>query len=133
MMQEYTPPSAGPAAKRPAPQAPRSTAPTAGRKISTGALAAKFHAEPQTPRASFCRHGHWMGIVPTKLPNGRLLWDEAEADALLSGLPVKADAAKIDEHFARKAAAASKLPEHIARKVAAKIKRLAALTAGEVA
>lgn len=111
------------------------TAPSArpAAKITTQVLAARFGKEPQTARASFCRHGHWMGLTPIKLPTGGLLWDEAEADALLSGQSVKADSAKVDEHFARKAAAASKLPEHIARKVAAKIKRLAALTAGEVA
>jgi len=71
-----------------------------------------------------------MGLVPTKMPNGRLLWDEAEADALLSGHPVKADPEKIDEHFARKTADASKRPAHIVRKTEAKAARL---TAGEVA
>ena len=99
-------------------------------KITTEALAAKFGKKPQTARASYCRRGEWMGLTPIKLPTGGLLWDEAEADALLAGLPVKADAAKIDEHFARKAADASKVLPHIRVKTA---KRLAAVTAGEVA
>ena len=93
-------------------------------KITTEALTAKFGKRPQTARASFCRHGHWMGMVPLKLPTGGLLWDEAEADALLSGHPVKADAAKIDEHLARKTADASKVPPHIRAKTEAKAKGL---------
>ena len=100
-------------------------------KLSTEALAAKFSAQPQTPRASYCRHGHWMGMIPTKLPNGRLLWDESEANALLAGRPaVTPDAAQAEEHAARKAAESGKrvLP-HIRAKVAAKAARLT----GEVA
>jgi hypothetical protein len=99
-------------------------------KITTEAVTAKFSKKSQTARASFCRHGHWMGLVPIKLPTGGLLWDEAEADALLAGLPVKADPEKIDEHFKRKASDASKRPAHIVRKAEAKAKRL---TTGEVA
>ncbi len=91
-----------------------------GRKIGTETISERFEVQPQTPRRSYCLHGHWMGMVPTKLPNGRLLWDEDEADRLLVGEPVKADAAAIEAHFARKAAKPPKLPEHIARKVAAK-------------
>ncbi len=94
-----------------------------GAKITTEAVTAKFSKKSQTARASFCRHGHWMGLVPIKLPTGGLLWDEAEADALLVGRAVKADPEKIDEHFARKASNPAKLPAHIARKVAAKAKR----------
>jgi hypothetical protein len=96
-------------------------------KLRTEALAAKFGAQPQTPRASYCRHGHWMGLIPTKLPNGRLLWDESEADALLAGRPaVTPDAAHVEEHLARKAAESGKrvLP-HIRAKVEAKAARLA--------
>ena len=106
-----------------------STRPAA--KITTEVLTARFGKKPQTARAAFCRLGHWMGMVPTKLPTGGLLWDEAEADALLSGLSVKADPEKIDEHFARKTADASKVLPHIRAKSEAKAKRLAAMT-GEV-
>jgi hypothetical protein len=95
-------------------------------KLSTEALAAKFSAQPQTPRASYCRHGHWMGMIPTKLPNGRLLWDESEANALLAGRPaVTRDAAQAEEHAARKAAESGKrLLPHIRAKVEAKAARL---------
>ena len=58
---------------------------TAARKLTTEVTTAKLGAQPQTARASFCRHGHWMGMVPVKLPNGRLLWDAAEVERLLSG------------------------------------------------
>lgn len=63
------------------------TAPTArtGAKLSTEEAAARFRAAPQTPRASLCRLGHWMGMRPVKLPNGRLLWDAAEVERLASG------------------------------------------------
>ncbi len=54
-------------------------------KLSTEEAAAKLRAAPQTPRASLCRLGHWMGMRPVKLPNGRLLWDAAEVDRLASG------------------------------------------------
>jgi len=57
----------------------------AGAKLSTEEAAAKLRAAPQTPRASLCRLGHWMGMRPVKLPNGRLLWDAAEVERLASG------------------------------------------------
>lgn len=56
-----------------------------GSKLSTEEAAAKLRAAPQTPRASLCRLGHWMGMRPVKLPNGRLLWDAAEVERLASG------------------------------------------------
>ena len=54
-------------------------------KITTEELAACLGVEPQTPRASLCRNGHYMGMRPIKLPNGRLLWDAAELAALMNG------------------------------------------------
>ena len=56
-----------------------------GKYLSTSELASSFGAEPQTPRASLCKHGHWMGMVPVKLPNGRLRWSVAEAAHLRVG------------------------------------------------
>jgi hypothetical protein len=100
-------------------------------KLTTEELAARFSVRPQTPRASFCRQGHWMGLVPIKLPNGRLLWDAAEVEALSAGQPAKTpDPAGIDAHMARKAADADKVRPHIRAKAEAKAKRL---TSGEVA
>ena len=57
----------------------------AGAKLSTEEAAAALRSAPQTPRASLCRLGHWMGMRPVKLPNGRLLWDAAEVQRLASG------------------------------------------------
>jgi len=63
------------------------TAPTArqGAQLTTEAMTAPFGVTPQTPRASLCRLGHWMGMRPGKLPNGRLLWDAAEVERLTAG------------------------------------------------
>jgi hypothetical protein len=83
---------------------------------------------------SYCKNGHYCGLVPVKLPSRRLLWDAHEVDALLAGRAVKTpDAADLDKHFERKTADASKRPAHIVRKAEeAKTKRMAALTASEV-
>ena len=54
-------------------------------KLSTEELAAKFRVAIQTPRASLCRKGHYLGLRPVKLPNGKLLWDASEVARLLNG------------------------------------------------
>lgn len=61
-----------------------STTPTT-RKLSTEEFAAALRLRPQTIRAGLCNNGHVMGIKPVKLPNGRLLWDAAQIEALVSG------------------------------------------------
>lgn len=67
------------------------TAPAAqaGAKLSTEEAAATLRAAKQTPRASLCRNGHWLGMRPVKLPNGRLLWDAAEVERLANGEVLK--------------------------------------------
>ena len=60
-----------------------------GASLSTKKVAEALNVEDQTPRASLCRHGHWMGMVPVKLPNGRLLWSAAEVARLLAGEALK--------------------------------------------
>lgn len=47
--------------------------------LTTEALADGLGIKPQTLRAAICRHQHYYGIRPAKLPNGRLLWP---ADAI---------------------------------------------------
>ena len=37
----------------------------------------------QTIRASVCRKGHYLGLIPTKLSNGRLRWDSLAIQRLL--------------------------------------------------
>lgn len=63
------------------------TAPSArpAAKITTEETAGLLRVVPQTIRAGFCRNGHYMGLVPRKMPNGKLLWDAAAIDRLLNG------------------------------------------------
>ena len=147
MNQSQIAPSAGPAAKLSALTAQRNnaqiaapktslsdwqkTAESVARNFSTEEFAAQLKVKPQTIRAGYCRDGHYLGLLPTKLANNRLLWPAAEVDALVAGWPAKTpDATDIDKHMARKAADASKVPAHIRVKAEAKVKRL---TSGEVA
>ena len=53
--------------------------------LTTEQVAAWFNCKPQTPRASFCRKGHWLGLTPIKLPNGRLGWPADDAERVLNG------------------------------------------------
>lgn len=59
---------------------------------TTEHVANRAQLQPQTLRAALCRHGHWCGIRPIKLPNRRLMWPTAEVEALLSGKSVQEDA-----------------------------------------
>lgn len=134
MQPNQTAPITRSAAPQAAPKAPRDNALAAVRKhLSTEEVAAPLKVKPQSIRAAYCRDGHYLGVVPIKLPNRRLLWPADEVNALIAGRTVKTDVAQIDAHFARKAADADKVQPHIRAKAAAKAKRLAALTAGEVA
>ena len=53
-------------------------------KINTKQLAAMFLVEPNSVRTALSAKGHFWGLVPAKTPNGRLLWDLAEAERLLA-------------------------------------------------
>lgn len=55
------------------------------KKIDTKELAKILLCNPNTPRRSLCINGHYLGLRPTKLPNGRLLWDRDEVERLVSG------------------------------------------------
>ena len=115
-------------------KAPRNNAPVDVRKLSTEALAILLFVCQQSIRSSYCKNGHYLGLIPIKLPNRRLLWDAAEVDALVAGRTVKTpDASDLDKHFKRKTSDASKRPAHIVRKAeAAKAKRLSGVTTGEL-
>lgn len=56
-----------------------------GKTLSTKELTNKVGGKEQTARASVCRLGHWMGLIPVKLPNGRLRWSDEDSDRLLDG------------------------------------------------
>lgn len=57
----------------------------APKKLSTEELAAALRVVPQTIRAGLCRKGHYCGLIPLKLPTGKLLWDATEVAHLLAG------------------------------------------------
>lgn len=57
--------------------------------FTTEALAAGTGHKPQTLRAAYSKHGHWCTLVPSKLPNGRLLWPADSIARLTSGQVAK--------------------------------------------
>lgn len=52
---------------------------------TTEALAQSLRLQPQSIRARVCRTGSYFGLVPTKLPNGRLLWPMDAQSRLMGG------------------------------------------------
>jgi hypothetical protein len=59
--------------------------PGAPRSYLTEEAATVLRYQPQTLRRDLCLKGHFKGIVPTKLPGGRLLWPADKIDALARG------------------------------------------------
>ncbi len=57
--------------------------------LTTEVLADGLGIKPQTLRAAICRHQHYYGIRPAKLPNGRLLWPADAIERLTSGQAAK--------------------------------------------
>lgn len=53
-------------------------------KISTKEFAAALNLQQQSIRAAFCRAGHYLGLKPVKLPNGRMLWDALAVTRLIN-------------------------------------------------
>ena len=51
--------------------------------LTTNDFAEVFGVKGNTVRRGLCVHGHYMGIVPLKMPNNRLLWPVASAKQLL--------------------------------------------------
>lgn len=60
------------------------------RKLDTAEAAAVLRVKPQTLRRALCLQGHYFGMRPVKLPNGRLLWDAVDLDRLTAGEEVAA-------------------------------------------
>ena len=58
---------------------------TRPRKLDTAEAADLLRIRPQTLRRALCLQGHYFGMRPVKLPNGRLLWDAADLDRLAAG------------------------------------------------
>lgn len=53
--------------------------------ITTESLSARLGGKPkpQSIRAALCRHGHYFGLRPAKLPSGQLLWPDDAVERLL--------------------------------------------------
>lgn len=58
-------------------------------RISTSEFASECKVQPNTIRASLCANGHYLGIRPQKMPNGRLMWPVDEVQQLLAEAPLK--------------------------------------------
>jgi hypothetical protein len=53
-------------------------------KIDTQAFADGLLTKLQTIHKHYCLRGHYYGVVPVKLPNGRLLWNQSDLELLLT-------------------------------------------------
>ncbi len=52
--------------------------------LTTNQLAPALGVKPSTVIRSLCVTGHYLGLRPRKLPNGRLLWSAEDLDQLLN-------------------------------------------------
>ncbi len=50
--------------------------------MSTEELAKAVGLKPESIRVRLCREKSYYGVVPVKLPNGRLLWPKDSLDRL---------------------------------------------------
>ena len=64
---------------------PTSAAIGSTEKITTAELAKMTRDRSPSIRTALSRTGHYLGLRPVKLPNGRLLWDAAAVDKILNG------------------------------------------------
>ncbi|MBN8502249.1 MAG: hypothetical protein J0M19_14040 [Sphingomonadales bacterium] len=53
------------------------------RRLTTEQFAAGLGLAAQSIRKRFCQTGSYYGIVPLKLPNGRLMWPAGALEALM--------------------------------------------------
>lgn len=53
--------------------------------IQTATLAQRIGYRSASIRTAVWRNGHFQGIKPFKLPNGRLLWPADAVERLISG------------------------------------------------
>ncbi len=56
-----------------------------GKNFSTEQFAELVKVKASTIRRGLCVDGHYMGVRPVKLPNGRLIWPSEPVDKLLNG------------------------------------------------
>lgn len=65
--------------------------------LTTAELAKLFGCKENTPRSNLCVRSHFLGMVPCKLPNGRLLWSREQAERVLAGLPARPGAEEMPQ------------------------------------
>lgn len=53
--------------------------------IPTNDLAIALGIKPSSMRTRLCKVGHYFGLRPRKLANGRLLWPSNSVELLLKG------------------------------------------------
>ena len=53
--------------------------------IPTSDFSKSLGVKNDSVRRGLCVKGHYLGIRPVKLPNGRLMWPAADRDRLLRG------------------------------------------------
>ncbi len=51
--------------------------------LSTEQCATTLTVKPGTLRRAYCVNGHYLGLRPVKLPNGRLLWPTVEVKKII--------------------------------------------------
>lgn len=54
-----------------------------GSYLTTDQFASLFDVKPESVRRALCVKGHYLGIKPIKLPNGRLRWSARPIGGLL--------------------------------------------------
>ena len=52
---------------------------------NTEIFSQKYQVKPDSVRRSLCLNGHYQGIRPLKLLNGRLLWPDVSIEEMLAG------------------------------------------------
>ena len=53
--------------------------------LTTDQIANLYKVKPTSIRSALSTHGSYFGLIPKKLPNGRLVWDREQVEALLQG------------------------------------------------
>ena len=51
-------------------------------RIATDQIASRFGVKGDTVRRNLCVKGHFLGLRPMKMPNGRLLWEDVYPEDL---------------------------------------------------
>lgn len=54
--------------------------------VPTSEFAESFGVKATTVHRNLCVNGHYMGIRPIKLPNGRLLWPEESVQLVIESV-----------------------------------------------